>query len=85
MSFKGIVAGWGALEEGVPNFGVKLQEVKIKVKPNEQCRADLRQIAAFNEESMICGYEANKDACQVSLVQPSSSRCSLVLDGSMVS
>lgn len=61
----GIVAGWGALEEGVPNGGIKLQEVRIRVKSNEECRHDLRKIADFNDESMICGYEVNKDACQV--------------------
>ena len=61
----GIVAGWGALQEGVPNYGIALQEVKIKVKPNKECKIDLRRIAKFNDESMICGFETNKDACQV--------------------
>jgi Trypsin len=61
----GIVAGWGALKEGVSTFGMGLQEVRIKVKRNEDCKRDLQKIAAFNDESMICGYENHKDACQV--------------------
>lgn len=62
----GTVAGWGALREGEASVGMALQEVKIRVKNNEQCRVDLKRIAKFNDESMICGYEHNKDACQVS-------------------
>jgi hypothetical protein len=59
------IAGWGALKEGVSTNGMGLQEVRIKVKRNDVCREDLEKIAAFNEESMICGYENHKDACQV--------------------
>lgn len=61
----GIVAGWGALREGEMTPGVALQEVRIKVKNNDECREELRRIATFNDESMICGYESHKDACQV--------------------
>lgn len=60
-----IVAGWGARREGSHSLGMGLQEVKIKVKRNEECSRDLKKILTFNDESMICGYEYHKDACQV--------------------
>lgn len=43
-----------------------LQELRIRVKPNPECARDVKRLVTFNPESMICGYEYNKDACQVS-------------------
>lgn len=44
-----------------------LQEAKIKVKTTRDCTAEVKRLLKFNEDSMICGYESNTDACQVSL------------------
>lgn len=43
-----------------------LQETKIRVKRNEDCKIDVQRLVKFNSESMICGYEYKHDACQVS-------------------
>lgn len=61
-----IVAGWGGLQEGVSSPGVELQEIRIKILNHNACTEGLKAFADYNEESMICGFENKKDACQVS-------------------
>ena len=41
-----------------------LMETKIRVKHNQECRVEVKRLVDFNDESMICGYEFQKDACQ---------------------
>lgn len=45
-----------------------LQETRIQIKRNEDCRRDTKRLVQFNPASMICGYEYSKDACQVSSI-----------------
>lgn len=42
-----------------------LMEAKIKVNRNKECKVEVKRLVDFNDESMICGYEFNTDACQV--------------------
>lgn len=42
-----------------------LMEAKIRVKRNQECAKEVKRLVDFNDESMICGYEFKKDACQV--------------------
>lgn len=41
-----------------------LQEARIRVRPNEECRVQTARLVRFNTDSMLCGYEFSKDACQ---------------------
>lgn len=52
-------------EEREAKMATHLQELRIRVKPNPECARDVKRLVNFNPESMICGYEYNKDACQV--------------------
>lgn len=48
-------------------MSILLQEARIKVKRNDECRRQTSRLLRFNTDSMICGYEYSKDACQVRL------------------
>lgn len=50
-------------------MGQNLMEAKIHVKHNQFCRKEVKRLVDFNEDSMICGYEFNKDACQVKICE----------------
>lgn len=57
-----MVVGWGRTVENGKDFPFILQEVKIKLLPNQNCK--LYKI--FNPTKMICAghEEGGKDACQ---------------------
>lgn len=52
-------------ESNNAKMAAKLMETRIRVKPNNECRVETKRLVDFNPESMICGFEYNRDACQV--------------------
>lgn len=52
-------------EEKEGKMAATLMETRIRVKPNNECAVETVRLVDFNVESMICGYEYNRDACQV--------------------
>lgn len=47
-------------------LGTRLQETKVRVKPNAMCAIQTARVVNFNEESMLCAHAPNTDACNVS-------------------
>lgn len=61
------VAGWGKLNEKKFSPSAKsLMETKIMVKSDLQCRKLTERLVDYDSESMICAFNVNTDACQVS-------------------
>lgn len=63
---KGIVTGWGALEEG-GSISPILQEVVVPILTNAECRATKYPSRKITDNMMCAGFkEGGKDSCQVS-------------------
>lgn len=65
MGMDGIVTGWGATRENGP-LAEKLQEVKVPILSNAQCKESKYGPNRITENMMCAGYkEGGKDSCQV--------------------
>lgn len=61
--FLAIIAGWGLTLEGGKSAQL-LQEARIKVIDEEECKTDETIGALFSPNSMLCAFAPSKDACQ---------------------
>ncbi|XP_063706283.1 trypsin-1-like [Culicoides brevitarsis] len=60
---KAIIAGWGLTIEGGKSSQL-LQEARIKVITEDECKVDTTVGSLYSPDSMLCAFAPSKDACQ---------------------
>lgn len=59
------VAGWGKTRQGALTSSRYLQETKVMIVGPEKCRKSSIYKVNLVDDTMMCAYSRDKDACQV--------------------